>query len=135
MRLKVLVIGCRISYRMPKERYNWKVRLARPLTKLVYPTVEKAQKAWDAMIRRVKVSDWTASYLSAGGVKDIMPTAWYEEGVPLTFEGLTVTAPKEYDKWLTQAYGDYMQLPPVEKRKMIHEVLIMDAEKSYVEYV
>ena len=32
------------------------------------------------------------------------------------FEGYKFYIPKRYDEYLTQAYGDYMQLPPVEKQ-------------------
>ena len=28
--------------------------------------------------------------------------------------------PKLHDKWLTKTYGDYMSLPPEEKRKPMH---------------
>lgn len=34
----------------------------------------------------------------------------------MKFEGLTVTMPKEYDKYLRRIFGDYMQLPPKEQR-------------------
>ena len=39
-----------------------------------------------------------------------------DEFVELPFEGLTVYAIAGYDEWLRDIYGDYMQLPPVEKR-------------------
>lgn len=36
--------------------------------------------------------------------------------VPLQYSGITVQAPREYDRLLTRQFGDYMQLPPVEAR-------------------
>lgn len=33
------------------------------------------------------------------------------------FEGMSFMATREYDKYLTVSYGNYMQLPPEEKRK------------------
>jgi len=36
--------------------------------------------------------------------------------IELPFEDTTVTAPRNYDAYLRKLYGDYMQLPPVEKR-------------------
>ena len=42
--------------------------------------------------------------------KEIFPT------VKLEFEGRKLPCPKEYDKLLTKIYGDYMKLPPKEKR-------------------
>lgn len=40
-------------------------------------------------------------------------------GIPvlLEFEGRKYYAPERYDEYLTQLYGDYMKLPPVEKRE------------------
>lgn len=36
------------------------------------------------------------------------------------FEGLKFKAPKDYDKCLKSLFGDYMKLPPVEKRIALH---------------
>lgn len=40
----------------------------------------------------------------------------FEEYIDLPFEGRYFKAIKEYDIWLSALYGDYMQLPPVEKQ-------------------
>ena len=50
------------------------------------------------------------------GIRDRYLASYYEDEVEVEFEGLTLVAPKEYDKVLTQFYGEYMQLPPEEKR-------------------
>lgn len=44
----------------------------------------------------------------------------YIKPILLEFEGKKYTAPSNYDTYLTQLYGNYMQLPPVEKRKSDH---------------
>lgn len=46
---------------------------------------------------------------------------WYKDVFPLRknefdFDGIPVTAPKNTDKVLRSLYGDYMELPPLEKR-------------------
>ena len=46
-----------------------------------------------------------------------------EEYLPyheLSYEGITVHAPENYDQYLRQLYGDYMELPPEEDRKPNH---------------
>ncbi len=49
-------------------------------------------------------------------IKSVIP---YEDMFPtirVPFEDIEVSIPKCYDKMLNQIYGDYMELPPVEKR-------------------
>lgn len=50
------------------------------------------------------------------------------------FENLMLPIPEHYDEYLKHLYGDYMQLPPPEKRKE-HTPYIMDLEHSYEEYL
>lgn len=41
----------------------------------------------------------------------------YDEPVLKEFEGHMFYVPRDYDLWLSSFYGDYMTLPPVEKRR------------------
>lgn len=50
--------------------------------------------------------------------KDMFPIEWFASYVELEFEGEKFKAPKEYEQWLTQFYGDYMKLPKEEDRKV-----------------
>ena len=45
----------------------------------------------------------------------------FENLTPVEFEGVELMGMKDYDAYLTYKYGDYMVLPPVEKRK-VHPV-------------
>ncbi len=49
--------------------------------------------------------------LDKTGMKEVFETGTYEELIELPFEDMMVPAPKNYDKILTQFYGDYMQKP------------------------
>lgn len=100
-----------------------------------YPKVSDAVAERDRLYASIPQSGLIANYYGAWKNKEIVPADWYGEGTPLVFEGMTVTAPKEYDKWLTQVYGDYMQLPPPEKRKSDHKLDVIDLEKPYTVYV
>lgn len=46
--------------------------------------------------------------------------ALFENKALLPFEGYLLYAPSGYDKWLKIVYGDYLQLPPKEKRCVPH---------------
>lgn len=53
--------------------------------------------------------------------REILKSEWFSGKCLLDFEGKQFWAPKGYDAFLTQLYGDYMQLPPVEKRVTHHD--------------
>lgn len=46
---------------------------------------------------------------------------WYEDTIDISFEGKKFRAARNYEEYLTFLYGNYMKLPPKEKRK-IHAV-------------
>lgn len=46
---------------------------------------------------------------------------WYENSVDTVFEGKVFQGIKDYDSYLSFKFGDYMELPPEEKRK-VHPV-------------
>ena len=51
------------------------------------------------------------------------PSSMWESLTPLRFEDDEFLCPTDYDAYLTEAYGDYMTLPPVEKRGNQHGIL------------
>ena len=42
---------------------------------------------------------------------------WFAETNPILFEGYTFEGVKDYKGWLTYEFGNYMQIPPQDKRK------------------
>ena len=74
-------------------------------------------------------SQYIANYGGACAEKEIHPKEWI---LPLTkkhFEDTEVYIPGNYHEYLTQMYGDYMQLPPVEKRISHHNHAFVDLYK------
>ena len=106
----------------------WVLRTFHPIVRMVILGREK-------LYRSVPQSGFLASYGGGWGKKEIVPADWYGEGTTLFFEGLEVTAPAQYEKYLTQVYGDYMQLPPVEKRVTHHYTDVIDSHRPYTEYI
>ncbi|WP_439258767.1 LicD family protein [Lonepinella sp. BR2930] len=50
------------------------------------------------------------------GYKELVSPSLFKEFIKVPFEGKSYFAPKCYDQWLTHIYGDYMTLPPEDKR-------------------
>lgn len=55
---------------------------------------------------------------------------WFEKRVLVDFEKHKFWAPEKYDEVLRITYGDYMILPPEEKRVMTHDYKIFERKKS-----
>lgn len=51
---------------------------------------------------------------------------WFDECVEVPYENITIRIPKNYDAFLTHCYGNYMELPPVEKRVTQHYHYFVD---------
>ncbi|MDD3187685.1 MAG: LicD family protein [Bacilli bacterium] len=66
--------------------------------------------------------------------KAIFKYEWIGNGKLVDFEDMRVYVPENYDMWLKTIYGDYMKLPPEEKRKPHHDYEKIDFEKSYTEF-
>lgn len=49
--------------------------------------------------------------------KDGYLREWYHQSTELEFEGHSFMVNKSYRAWLEQEFGNYMELPPIEKRK------------------
>ncbi len=56
------------------------------------------------------------------GTCEIVPRSVYDDLIDIVFEGHSFKAPRDYDRVLSQEYGDgYMQLPP-ESKRVTHEL-------------
>lgn len=64
-------------------------------------------------------SSWVAD-LNFGGKERRVSKSLFEKTVDVDFEGGKFLAPVGYDTWLRAIFGDYMQLPPEEKRVSNH---------------
>ena len=59
----------------------------------------------------------------------------FKSAIFVPFEDTKMPIPVGYKSYLTQVFGDYMQLPPEEDRQPHHEAIIVDTKKSYTEYL
>ena len=60
---------------------------------------------------------------------------WYDTPVEYPFEDTVLLGPKNIELYLEKVYGDYMTLPPIEKRGKDIHAEIWDTEKDYTEYI
>ena len=69
-------------------------------------------------------SKYVASYAGVYGVeKEIIPREWFDEYIDIEFENNKFSSMKLWDPYLKNHYGDYMKLPPAEKRIPHHFLL------------
>lgn len=52
------------------------------------------------------------NFMGAYKLRESFPRAYYTDTVLKTFEDIKIRVPRDYDKYLSQMYGDYLQLPP-----------------------
>ena len=67
-------------------------------------------------------------------MKNRYPRKAFEKAVYKEFEGYMMPVPQGYDAYLKIAFGDYMELPPEEKRVAHHDVVLCDLDNSYKVY-
>ncbi len=68
-------------------------------------------------------SEIAGAIVAIYGQREILPSWVFEVGDRIEFEGSMYFAPVGRHEYLTSLYGDYMQLPPIDKRKSHHEII------------
>lgn len=83
----------------------------------------RIDRALERFLRRkpYETSAYVGRLVGDYGSKEVMERGVFEKTIPVTFEGETFQAIEGYDAFLTQLYGNYMQLPPKEKQVSHHE--------------
>lgn len=69
-----------------------------------------------------------------GYMKNKYPKELFEEAVFVPFEDTEMPVPVGYDGYLRIAFGDYMKLPPAEKRTPQHDAVLIDPDNSFTKY-
>ena len=95
--------------------------------KLINPFVTRNLliKIINTIIKKNKKGKYLTNYSTVFFNKNIRENEWYKNTVELEFEGSKFMGPSGYDEILTFLYGNYMQLPPVEKR-VTHSIVEID---------
>jgi lipopolysaccharide cholinephosphotransferase len=78
-------------------------------------------------------SKYVADIVAGWRDKDIVEKSCFGTPVEMDFENIKIYCPEQWDKYLTTFFGDYMQLPPEEKRVSHHQFISYDLNKSYLD--
>lgn len=133
----ITVLGYVMQVKCKWEKYipykKWKAHAAFQALKILpYAVLRTIRRSLTAWLTR-EDTEW---YFSPGGVYggavEFFPKSWFKDCIKLPYEQRVLTAPVEYEKLLSQVYGDdYMSLPPERERKPKHKPeLIYFGEKK-----
>ena len=84
--------------------------------------------------QQIKKYDYESSELIRYLVCKPLKKEFFDEIIWVEFENTTMPIPKNYDGYLSTIYGEYMKLPPIEKRKPLTKCVFYDLENSYRKY-
>ncbi len=76
---------------------------------------------------------YVGNLVGAWGTRELMPREVMGHPTLYTFEDMQAYGAENADAYLTSLYGNWRQLPPVEKRVTHHDFVMIDLEKSYLE--
>ena len=113
------------------------------LGKLALSLVKKPEKRYsvwkyaEAQMTKYSIEDCDAvTEICAGPhyLRNKYPKDCFSDALYLDFEDTKMPVPIGYDQYLRIAFGDYMILPPEDKRIPSHDAVLVDTEHSYVNY-
>lgn len=110
-----------------RNSWNYSVNPIKKVLKTIfkYPLYIKNRKLKNKLINMMEKYDSdTAKYLGYAlswyTTKEIIDRKEFDDLIDIEFENKIYKAPVGFDKYLSNLYGSYMELPPVEKRVSHH---------------
>lgn len=118
---------------------NRKSKFLKVLSKIVLVVLPTHRLRWrlsNVLEKRLMRYDFDGDYEYVRYLSTpIRKKSLYKEAVYMDFEGYKMPIPVGYDEYLRDQYGDYMKLPPEDKRKPITDNLVFyDLDQSYLSY-
>lgn len=110
---------------------NFAIACLRAIAKLYGP--KNIHKKMRKVVRSLPYDDseYVGEFIDEIGDKRIMlKKEMFEDFELMDFENIKLKAPKNWDKFLKQYYGNYMELPPEEKRVLTHGYQLFDKTES-----
>lgn len=120
---------------VPADKVPTLANAVRSILKLAarirYPSLQDAIQKQCALYSYTEKSRKRANYGSPWGKREYIPAEWVEKTTELDFEGLRVNAPLYYREYLEHVYGNYMELPPLKKRKPHHYISYLSFKEPF----
>ena len=112
---------------MENDSIVWKKRIGYLYYQLKSLFVSQQRLSRDYDTLAVAVHDSPVICERNGRTKpDCYDRAFVEELADYSFEGEIFKGPKNYDRYLSTLYGDYMELPPEGERENRHQIIEID---------
>ncbi|MCQ2437070.1 MAG: LicD family protein [Clostridia bacterium] len=131
--LDILLKCARKKKLYPDERLKW---LKKPIMKIVSLKPVPFYSTW--LYRSAARYDFSKKHycgvytVTHYGARERMPAEVFRGTVDVPFEDGMYPAPIGYDTYLSRLYGDYMKLPPEEKRVSLHNNHARRVEDKHV---
>lgn len=125
---QALYLVHRDPYKHGRGPRSWTPLLARKLF-----SMQGLQRAIRRVLTRYDYSTASLASSYTDGIRKILPKEIVDTYGPMEFEGHTVQGIIHSDPYLKCMYGDYMAVPPPEKRVQ-HNFHYLDLEKPYCDY-
>jgi len=132
--VKLLRVCTLICYSRKTSDNFWK-----NLLKSIIRTVGMTR--WQKLLRRTlkklsfESSKFVGNLLGSWFEKEIMPRDFFGTPTLYRFREKSFYGPEKYDDYLKRLYGEYMKLPPVEKRISHHSFSYINNRLPYKEYL
>ena len=94
-----------------------------PIEKMTTPYKQKVKI--DKLLRKndVDKSKFIGNIMGAYRTREIVPAEFYGKGKMYPFETIELNGMDKADEYLKWTYGDYMKLPPEDKRKTHFKII------------
>lgn len=89
-------------------------------------TVKCSKYSWDECL-------WVGNLVGAWRFNEVMPKEYLGTPQKYKFENIVIYGVENPDAYLTSLYGNWRQLPPIEKQVSHHDFILCDLEKSFLE--
>ncbi|WP_316637532.1 LicD family protein [uncultured Ruminococcus sp.] len=118
----------------PMNANNKLVSFIGDVIKAILP-LSLLEKMQNGIMKRYHNKDTGMLYDSMGRnvERGAFPEEWLNEAVYVDFEDTKLPIPKEWDKYLTYLYGDYMDMIPVSERHVSHDIVRIDLGR-FIDY-